>query len=353
MAMRSWFCVVTALMATWPLGLNGQRASPAAPGAARQVVHQGDAFAPSILYDTARKEFRLWYDVSPGVRGKRVDLVHRRSTDGTTWGDPTIAYSDDAWGAVVKPHGDTYRWLFYLIDQAGGDATPLQGVYAAESADGIAWPRRHGPVLVSKDGVGDIVDPFYDPLRRRWAAFVKMFAESGEFGPNPKLASVRRLTGLSIASDFLTSWTPPARVFVPDGGDEGETEFYGAACCVVRGDYLIAFLRVLRDDIGEGIGYTVLAWTRDGNRWERAREPFLNRCDRGSPDGAMAWVYGVAEHEGVTYLSYSAYDTGHKVGRRAVMIARMRSSELGVPSAGGPPRGRTPACGATFTPPGS
>jgi hypothetical protein len=137
----------------------------------------------------------------------------------------------------------------------------------------------------------------------------------------------------------------PRRVFVPDKRDEGETEFYGAACCLVRGQRLVAFLRVLRDDIDEGIGYTVLAWSDDGTTWERAREPFLDRCP-GSFDAAMAWVYGVIERAGTIYLVYSAYPSGHKVGDRGVALATLPSDALQVPD------GRGPECPARWRFPG-
>jgi hypothetical protein len=45
-------------------------------------------------------------------------------------------------------------------------------------------------------------------------------------------------------------------------------------------------------------------------------------------DAAHAWVYGAAEHDGTIYLSYSAYEQGHKVGNRAAAIAVMPSKDL-------------------------
>jgi hypothetical protein len=39
-----------------------------------------------------------------------------------------------------------------------------------------------------------------------------------------------------------------------------------------------------------GLGYTVLAWSRDGETWERDYEPFIpNNSLPGSWDHAMAW----------------------------------------------------------------
>ena len=38
--------------------------------------------------------------------------------------------------------------------------------------------------------------------------------------------------------------------------------------------------------------------------------------------------YGAAEHDGTIYLSYSAYEQGHKVGNRVAAIAVMPSKDL-------------------------
>ena len=300
-----------------------------ADGARRGLIADGGMFAPSIVFDDQRGVFRLWYH-GPSAQA-RIDVLHRESPDGRTWGPATRVYSGDAWGTNVLRDGDQYRWLTYQIQAKNG---VVPGMYAGQSADGLRWRPLRGPLLRSADGVGDIVDLFRDPIRGRWGGFVKLYAYPREFGPDPRMASVRRLTGVTSSSDF-EHWATPTRAFVPDAGDEGEIEFYGAACCLVRDNRLVAFLRVLRDDIRDGIGYTVLAWTDDGTTWQRAREAFLDRCP-GSFDASTAWVYGVTEHEGTIYLAYSAYDTGHKVGDRAVAIATMASADLQVPGGRGP-----------------
>jgi hypothetical protein len=296
----------------------------------RIFVSRGGHWAPFIMYDAEQRVFRMWHHAPSQTQ--RIDVVHRTSVDGRVWSDPIHVYSGDAWGTGVVRDGKTFRWLHYQI-------LKNQGLYHAESPDGLAWSGFTGPMLGLAEGVGDIIDLYYDPIRQRWGAFVKMFAKPKEFGgPDPRHASVRRLTGLTQSDDFKT-WPAPRRVFVPDEEDEGVLEFYGAACCVVRDGHLIAFLRTLRDDVGEGIGYTVLAWSKDGESWERAREPFLDRCP-GRFDAAMAWVYGVTEHAGTVYLTYSAYEAGHKVGDRAVGLALMPSESLTGPGS------RGPGCGA-------
>ena len=187
-------------------------------------------------------------------------------------------------------------------------------------------------------GVGDITDPFWDPINRRNGAFVKMpSASDREFGAQSR--TVRdglgiRLTALTTSGDFV-HWTRPRRVFVPDEQDQGVTEFYGAEV-LSRGDILIALVRVLRDDLAadpdgsvEGVGYTAIATSRDGKSWQRHRDVFLDRCPvAGSFDHAFAWVYATLEWQDLVYLYYAAYDEGHKVGRRSIGLATQPARPL-------------------------
>jgi hypothetical protein len=117
------------------------------------------------------------------------------------------------------------------------------------------------------------------------------------------------------------------RVLAPSpsaqSGDEGVTEFYGIGRVLARGDLLLGFLKVLRDDLAadpsgpkDGIGYTVLAWTRNGERWERDRAPIFDRNpEPGSWDHAMAWLDFPLPVGDEVYLYYGGYARGHKVER--------------------------------------
>ena len=77
-------------------------------------------------------------------------------------------------------------------------------------------------------------------------------------------------------SGDLIHWETPWNVLVPDEKDEGETQFYAMAGFINRGDMLIGLVKVLRDELhadpeeeGHGVGYTTLAYTRDGVHWTR------------------------------------------------------------------------------------
>jgi len=136
-----------------------------------------------------------------------------------------------------------------------------------------------------------------------------------------------------VSKDFV-NWSPPRRIFVPDERDRGMAEFYGFRGAVARGSLLIGMLRVLRDDLPcdrdgprNGIGYTVLARSRDGENWQRDREPFLDRNHTpGTWDHAMAWADSqvlIANH---LLVYYGGYAGGHKVERfmeRQIGLARL------------------------------
>jgi hypothetical protein len=127
----------------------------------------------------------------------------------------------------------------------------------------------------------------------------------------------------SVSTDLL-HWSTPSPVITPDGRDQGVTQFYGMAGVVARGDLLIANLKVLRDDVtaegapagAYGIGYTVLAWSRDGLNWTRDTQPFIDRdYTPGTWDHAMAWGDSQLVVGDQTYVYYGGYAWGHKYNR--------------------------------------
>jgi hypothetical protein len=207
--------------------------------------------------------------------------------------------------------------LAHLLDGVGG-AIRREGLYLQTPSDAKGWNFTSSDPIIAPSN--DIVDLWKDPRTGTYGIFIK------------HMVNQKRETMLSRSSDFVTK---PVTVFKSDPDDQGVTEFYGVACCLLRDNLLVGFLRILRGDIDQGIGYTVLTWSRDGDHWERSREPFMAGCP-GAFDAAHAWVYAAAEHDGTIYLSYSAYDLGHKLGNRAAAIAMIPSKDLSFDRATGP-----------------
>ena len=128
-------------------------------------------------------------------------------------------------------------------------------------------------------------------------------------------------------SPNLIDWCEPHYVLLPDAArDEGETQFYAMDGFLARGELIVGMVKVLRDEVkvdnppdppdAYGMGYTELAWTRDGETWVRDPEPFfLPNPEKGTWDHAHAWIDDqvlVGDH---TYLYYGGYARGHKVNR--------------------------------------
>src|SRR5206468_12188895 len=112
-------------------------------------------------------------------------------------------------------------------------------------------------------------------------------------------------------------------------------EFYSIGGVIARGRMLVGLLKVLRDDLPcepganvEGIGYTVLVWSHDGENWHRDRQPFFDRNqEKESWDHAMAWMDYQLPVGDEVYIYYGGYAHGHKVERfkeRQIGMVRMK-----------------------------
>jgi hypothetical protein len=302
----------------------------------------------TVLRDEEGQRYRIWYNRGPAV-------WHAESADGLHRVKPRVAWDlSRGYGASLVDDGKGTADPGRRFKLANWQATRARedrkgddgGMYVGFSAEGLRWTAYDkNPVLptwpegypeVTRHGVGDIVDVYYDPLRRRYAAAVKLQAlpEDG-YAPAPRAGKTfRRLVGLSTSQNFL-HWEKPWRIFTPDARDEGLLEFYGMGGMHHRGGLAIGLVRVLRDDLPcdpggpkDGIGYAVLATSRDGVTWQRFREPFLDRNPRpGSWDHAMAWVGGTLPVGDEVYFYYGGYARGHKVAprtERQIGLARMK-----------------------------
>ncbi len=302
----------------------------------------------SVIRDPQTGRFRLWYNHGPAV-------WHAESPDGLHWENPRVAWDlPRGYGASLLDDGDRARDPARRYKLANWQATRSKedrpgddgGMYVGFSPDGFHWTAYDkNPVLPTwpegygtptRYGVGDIVDISYDPIRQHYGAAVKVHAvpEDG-YPPGPRAGQgMRRLVGFSTSPDFL-HWEKPYRIFAPDAKDEGLLEFYGMGAMHRRGSLRIGLVRVLRDDLPcdpggptDGIGYSVLATSRDGVTWQRRREPFLDRNPaRGTWDHAMSWIGAALPVGDEVFFYYGGYARGHKVEpatERQIGLARMQ-----------------------------
>jgi hypothetical protein len=109
--------------------------------------------------------------------------------------------------------------------------------------------------------------------------------------------------------------------------DEGITQFYAMSAFLTRGPLRIGMVKVLRDDLkadkppliepnAYGLGFTALAWTRDGRNWHREPEVFFDRNPEPKTwDRAHAWIDEQVIVGDQVYLYYAGYKQGHKANR--------------------------------------
>ena len=125
----------------------------------------------------------------------------------------------------------------------------------------------------------------------------------------------------------------------------------------MRGGLYLGFLRVLRDDLvadsggpnepmrQAGLGWTELITSRDGVKWTRYREPFIDRDPRpGAFDHAMAWFGDCVTVGDEEYIYYCGYSEGHKIGTRQLGLGKLRKNGFVSRDAG-------PAAGSLLTMP--
>jgi len=337
-------------------------------GLAREVNHpsrlpdpivtgyEDGCFQPwvTVVRDSHTRRFRMWYNVpaSPGNTSES-HLAQLESEDGIHWLRPhrVLKTPPIQFGASILDEGPTCpdpgrRFKFGWWKNGG--------LQVAASPDGISWTALAEGVVLSTNH--DITAIDWDPVRGRYMALVSVVPTEGSL-------KGRRMPHQSVSTDLVHWRQPPWQIVEPDrkaGIEKGGTQFYGMSAAVARGDLLVSMVKVLRDDLNcepgktaaelhdahrpfAGLGYTVLAWSHDGERWKRETEPFLDRNPHpGTWDRAMAWVDDQVVVGDWTYFYYGGYRWGHKAERfteRQIGFAQMpRDRYVGFTAGGTPGR---------------
>ena len=166
----------------------------------------------------------------------------------------------------------------------------------------------------------DINGLYWDSIRKRYVAIISVYPE------NDTWEGRRRVTMQSHSNDFR-HWSPAHHIVLPDSrNEEGQVQFYAMDGFLARGDLMLGFVKILRDDLfadsppvpadAYGIGYTALAWSRDGETWIRDTTPFFERDPApGAWDHSHAWIDEQVPVGDQIYLYYAGYAHGHKVNR--------------------------------------
>ncbi len=308
-----------------------------------------DNFQPylSVLYDEDRQIYRMWYNTPENQSQSHIGYIE--SKDGINWIRPHRVLEDPhiiKFGVTVLDHGKEYkkpeeRYIFAAYRKfipPGKTEYVNDGLMFSASPDGYTFkPIRPQATLIHNH---DISSLHWDPIRKRYMAIVSQWYRNEEWKDN------KRTPHMSV-SDNLVDWKEIWPIMTGKIGapiEKGETQFYAMSGVITRGDLMIGLVKILRDDINAtpgktgkemgdlnrkaaGLGYTVLAWTRDGETWHRDHEPFLDRnMIPGTWDHAMVWGDEQIIVGDETYVYYGGYERGHKVARfteRQIGLARM------------------------------
>jgi len=297
-----------------------------------------DNFQPwmSVLRDSDTGRFRIWYNTPENIH--QSHLGYMESEDGINWIRPHCVLKDPyfiRFCCSIIDHGPNYpdpEKRFVLATHR------KPGLRIATSPDGLNWKAFVDTAVIKHKH--DIISLHWDPIRKHYLAIV------GEKITSDRWEGKRRIPHQSVSNDLLL-WEKHWPILMPKIGgpiEKGETQFYAMSGIIARGDLLIGLVKILRDDLNAtagktaremgdmdrkaaGIGYTVLAWSRDGKTWQRDHEVFIPRNPLpGSWDHANAWGTDQLIVGDETYLYYCGYARGHKIDRyneRQIGLARM------------------------------
>ena len=301
----------------------------------------------SVLRDPQTGMFRVWYNTPVDTTEvSRCHIGYMESKDGIHWIGPPKILKDPLpiqFGVTVLDRGADFKdpSQRYVL------ATYLRpGFRISTSPDGFNWTSiSDNPVFLHNH---DITTLAWDPIRKHYIAVVSNRL-SGFGDPNNSFIDDKRRIPHETVSEDLLHWKPIWPIIMPMNDtpmEHGETQFYSMSGIVTRGDLMIGLVKVLRDDLNAtpgktakqmgdmnrkaaGLGYTVLAWTRDGVTWERDYQAFIPRNPvPGTFDHAMAWGDEQINVGKETYIYYAGYKRGHKVNRfneREIGLARMKN----------------------------
>lgn len=293
----------------------------------------------SVVKEQTSRRWRMWYNVprTPGNYDES-SLALIESADGIHWQRPhrVLTTPRFQFGASIIDEGENFHEKSKRY-KSGWHAHDY--LHVATSPDGILWTElAPGPLLRHSHDINAID---WDPVRGHYMAFVSFATKL-----DPTWSKPRRIPYMSTSED-LVNWRKPWPIIAPKPDshrEQGETEFYCMAGVIARGDVLIGLVKVLRDDLNAeagltatdlgdsrpyaGIGYTVLAWSVDGENWYRETEPFLDRNPlAGTWDRAIAWGDEQVIQDDEVFVYYGGYRQGHKSSRstsRQIGLARLK-----------------------------
>jgi hypothetical protein len=285
---------------------------------------------PNFEYDEQSGEYSIVYTLQNYGPGKdQLAIGHDTATSLSGFSSTSIIEQDlKGWLVGWEPDGNGgCIGAAYILDAARRGMTVVNS-NDCESITSIAaaptFTDDETSPVTSAYGVGDVNRIWKSEIDGDFYCFCRWF--TGPTGPqSPSLSGhgrgVRAVALYRFDGGDMTDgddWTHLGPVFWPDAHDGGITEFYGATAPILVSGRLVSFVRVLRDDVAAGIGWSEIAVSDDGITWHRERWPFVQRGSGGDWDKAIKWIADV-EVVGSDLVGITMdYDEGHKVGGRVI-----------------------------------
>jgi hypothetical protein len=287
----------------------------------------------SVYHDPVSGRYQLWYQswLADDLGDRRYGCVvcYAESDDGVHFDKPRFTqfpYGEHTETNIVLigSGGHSYRYCCSVLvepeepdparryrmayfDWTETDAGQRPGLCVAFSPDGIHWTKHPkaplSPIHYGALGqdvprtteterpwsvplsMSDGTDVFFDPVRRVYAWYGKMWLD----GPEGHSAW-KHAMGRTESSDFL-NWSTPELVCAPDDDDLPHVEFHTTPVFFHEGVY-ICLNQILDRAAGGGVIDVELMLSRDGFTWQRPFRDsfFLPRGASGSFEGGSIFT---------------------------------------------------------------
>lgn len=332
--------------------LKKHPANPILPG--RDKPYEVAVAWMSVYRNSSTGLYQLWYQAFAGNeardRTRRCVVAYAESTDGVRFTKPNLGLFDfngiketsivlvanggtsDRYGVsvVVDPAsldpGRRYKMAYFDFTKDQGVEYP--GLNVAFSSDGIHWNKhRRGPLSRIAYGdygapvpfandtsrpwavplsMSDALDALYDPVRKVFAIYGKMWIDGPDGGMHWKHGAGR------IESRDFIEWSKPQLVATPDELDPPWVEFHTMPVFYYH-DCYFAPIQILDRKTQGGVVDIELAVSRDGLNWNRPfrKTRWLSRTPGEAFDSGSIFLCAqpIIEQDEMRFY-YGAYSAG-------------------------------------------
>ncbi len=271
----------------------------------------------SVYRDPQTGKYQLWYQGyakdQVAIRTQDHPVCYAESDDGIHFekpmfdffplkgsprnnivmlGNDSYSYRYGCWVVVdPNPEDSSRRYKMSYFDFSGEGEQENPGLHVAFSVDGVHWTKHHeGPLSLMSHGQGkyaptlpfsdatdspwlrpltmsDAVDCIYDPKKKKYAIYGKMWIDAPDGNMFWKHAM-----GRILSEDFI-HWSEPELLIAPDDNDPPSVEFHAAPVFHYQ-DYYFSLLQIMDRAEEDGVIEIELAISKDGDHWLR---PFQNQ----------------------------------------------------------------------------